>query len=427
MISKMRLKNFKIWEDTGEIKISPVTLLLGTNSSGKSSILQSLLLLKQTVRSTDRMIHLNMGGDDSHDIFNFGTFKDIHYKYASERQFELYFDFSANTREIHDVKFHSIYRQDSKGGVVQDELELRTGSEKFRFIRRERDAYSFLLNDATQPIDKGRYWAPERSTGFSAEALSHAGEYSSKLQDISLVIQKEMAALVYLGPLRRKPERDYQWNKTTPGEMGFDGQKAVDILLASTFAKNNGNSIDILESVSKWLKLMGVAERIRLKQVGRSTRYEVVIIQDELEINLRDVGIGVSQVLPVLILAYFVPEGSTILLEEPEIHLHPLAQSVLAELFVEVSQQRNIQFLVETHSEHLFRRMQTLIARQSLSLDRCSLFFVERNMKNATLRKLDVDEYGRLTNWPESFFGDALGETREQARLMFSRKQGIDA
>lgn len=426
MISMVRLKNFKTWEDTGEIKLSPVTLLLGTNSSGKSSILQSLLLLKQTVRSTDRMIHLNMGGDDQHDIFNFGTFQDVLYKDAAERQFELYFDFSVDSREIRDIKFHSVYRQDSKGGVVQDQLELRTGDKKFRFIRRERGAYSFVLNDEKMPFDKGRYWAPERSTGFSAEALSCAGVSSSMLQDISLAIQKEMAALVYLGPIRRKPERDYQWNKTNPSEMGFDGQKAVDILLASASSRNNKNSSDILESVSKWLNLMGVAEHIKLKQVGRSSRYEVVIVQDGLESNLRDVGIGVSQILPVLILAYFVPKGSTILLEEPEIHLHPLAQSVLAEFFVEVSQARKIQFLVETHSEHLFRRMQTLIARQTLSRDQCSLYFVEREKNKASLRELDVDEYGRLKNWPESFFGDALGETREQARLMFSKQQEIN-
>lgn len=282
----------------------------------------------------------------------------------------------------------------------------------------------FLLDDASQPFDKGQYWAPERSIGFSAEALRHAGEYSSMLQDISLAIQKEMETLFYLGPLRRKPERDYQWSKTTPGEMGFDGQKAVDILLASDLTKKSGNSPDILKSVSKWLSLMGIADCISLKQVGRSSRYEVVILQDGLETNLRDVGIGASQVLPVLVLAYFAPEGSTILLEEPEIHLHPLAQAVLAELFVEVSQERNIQFLIETHSEHLFRRMQTLIARKSISLDQCSLFFVERKLNQASLRKLHVDEYGRLTNWPESFFGDALGETREQARLMFSSKQG---
>ena len=135
-------------------------------------------------------------------------------------------------------------------------------------------------------------------------------------------------------------------------------------------------------------------------------------------------GIGISQVLPVLVLAHFAPKGSTIILEEPEIHLHPRAQSVLAELFVETSREREIQFIVETHSEHLFRRMQTLIARQSTTPDDTALYFVERHEGNSVLRPLEVDEYGRLRDWPTGFFGDALGETREQARLMFERQKG---
>src|SRR5690606_16453368 len=120
---------------------------------------------------------------------------------------------------------------------------------------------------------------------------------------------------------------------------------------------------EILAGVSHWLARMKVAEKLEVKQLGRSTRYEVVVHKDGVEANLRDVGIGVSQVLPVLTVGYFAPAGSTVILEEPEIHLHPLAQSVLAEFFVALSQSRTIQFIVETHSEHLFRRMQTLIAR----------------------------------------------------------------
>jgi predicted ATPase len=94
---------------------------------------------------------------------------------------------------------------------------------------------------------------------------------------------------------------------------------------------------------------------------------------------------------------------------------------VLAELFVEVSRERQVQFIVETHSEHLFRRMQTLIAREHLAAADCALYFVERDSSGSVLRRLEVDPYGRLTDWPDRFFGDSLGETEEQARLMFER------
>lgn len=110
---------------------------------------------------------------------------------------------------------------------------------------------------------------------------------------------------------------------------------------------------------------MKVAERLEIRQVGRSARYEIVVHQGGTITNLRDVGMGVALVLPVLVAGYFAPAGSTVILEEPEVHLHPLAQAVLAEFFVALSRSRRIQFIVETHSEHLFRRMQTLIARKT--------------------------------------------------------------
>ena len=168
---------------------------------------------------------------------------------------------------------------------------------------------------------------------------------------------------------------------------------------------------------------MKVADRLEVRQLGRASRYELVVHRDGLMTNVSDVGIGVALVLPVLAVAYAAPQGSTIILEEPEIHLHPLAQSVLAELFVEVSRERGVQFIVETHSEHLFRRMQTLIARGEVAPDDARMYFVEHDGGNARMRALAVDEFGRVGNWPDGFFGDALGETREQARLMFERRK----
>ena len=77
MIDQIQLKNVKAWRESGAVTLAPVTMLLGTNSSGKSTLLQSLLLLKQTVASPDRTIHLNLGGDEAHDFFNFGDFDNV--------------------------------------------------------------------------------------------------------------------------------------------------------------------------------------------------------------------------------------------------------------------------------------------------------------------------------------------------------------
>jgi len=423
MFTKLRLTNFKAWQDTGEIALEPVTLLLGTNSSGKSTLIQSLLLLKQTVQSPDRSIHLNLGGDETNDLFNFGDFDNVlRQRTSGARQFSLSFTFrSLATSQIREGEFQVCYGQNSVGGVAIQEWSVKTDSRQFRSIRREKGAYSVMVDDESQPRDKGRHLSPERSVSLSAQAIAMLGQDGPVLEDLSLAIRRELESIIYLGPLRRKPERDYVWNKSLPGEMGSDGQRVIDVLLASVLMKNEEQN-RIMENVSNWLARMKVADRLEVKQLGRSTRYEMVVHRDGIEANLRDVGIGISQVLPALTVAYFAPVGSTIILEEPEIHLHPLAQAVLADVFVEVSQQRRVQFIVETHSEHLFRRMQTLIAKQSILPEQAAMYFVESHDGSACLRTLEMDDFGRVKNWPEGFFGDALGETREQARLMFLRQ-----
>lgn len=424
MFTSLRLTNFKAWRETGTIVLEPVTMLLGTNSSGKSSLIQSLLLLKQTAQSPDRSIHLNLGGDEVNDFFNFGDFDDVLKRGAqSPRQFSIAFAFQASEKSrVSSGQFSCSYGQTANGGTAIQKLVLSTARHRFCAIRREKGSYAIFVNNETQPRAKGRHLTPERSIAFPAEAVAVLGSDGAVAEDLSLAIRRELENIIYLGPLRRKPERDYVWNKTTPGQIESDGHRAIDVLLASALTRGDKQG-EILEGVSSWLARMKVAEKLEVKQLGRSTRYEVVVHKDGVEANLRDVGIGISQVLPVLTVGYFAPAGSTVILEEPEIHLHPLAQSVLAEFFVALSRSRTIQFIVETHSEHLFRRMQTLIAKKETSVEQVSMFFVEREADNAVLRKLEVDDFGRVNNWPQYFFGDALGETREQARLMFTRQQ----
>lgn len=429
MFTRLHLTNFKTWKDTGEIALKPVTLLLGTNSSGKSSLIQSLLLLKQTVQTPDRSVHLNLGGDESHDLFDFGAFKDVLRQGVSgPRHFSIAFEFCSRSAQarVRAGEFFCSYGQTSSGAVSIQDWRVQSGSQQFRSVRRGKGAYSVFVGDEQQPRGKDRGLAPERSVALSAEGIALLGLDGSALEDLSLAIRRELENLVYLGPIRRRPERDYIWNRTQPGRVGSDGERAVNILLASALSKDPEES-SILPSVSHWLVRMKLADALEVRQLGRSTRYEVVIHSEGVQANLRDVGIGVSQVLPVLTLAYFAPPGSTIVLEEPEIHLHPLAQSVLAELFVEVSQKRQVQFLVETHSEHLFRRMQTLIAKENLEPGDTAMYFVEREENLAKLRELEIDPSGRIRNWPPLFFGDVLGETRLQSELAIRRAKALRA
>ncbi len=98
-----------------------------------------------------------------------------------------------------------------------------------------------------------------------------------------------------------------------------------------------------------------------------------------------------------------------------------MAQAKLATMFVEVAKKRRLQVLVETHSEHLFRHLQFLMADGALNNKDCALYYVRRDEPLAEITELVTDEFGRIENWPEDFFGDAIGEVEQQTRRMFER------
>jgi predicted ATPase len=166
---------------------------------------------------------------------------------------------------------------------------------------------------------------------------------------------------------------------------------------------------------------MGLANSLEVRHLGKSPLYEVWVTRDGVSSNLKDVGVGVSQALPVIVAALQAQVGHIVMVEEPESHLHPLAQANLAELFARVSKERGIQFIIETHSEHLFRRMQTILAKGEILPRQCAMYFVEKEDKQASIRTLEADDVGRIKNWPPKFFGDSLGETKMQTELMLKR------
>ena len=105
-----------------------------------------------------------------------------------------------------------------------------------------------------------------------------------------------------------------------------------------------------------------------------------------------------------------MPEGSTVILEQPEIHLHPLAQAGLADVIIQAVTHRKIQVILESHSEHLLLRLQRRIAEEALASNDVKLYFCDAPKGVSTLTPLDLDLFGNILNWPERFMGDTFGE-----------------
>lgn len=424
MLLNLTLRNFKIWETTGLIRLAPVTLLLGTNSSGKSSIIQSLLLIRQTVRNKEPNVSLHFGVEGTSDSVALGQFEDVLSRHGSSKEIEIEFTWSPDGSAEDAFTFSGAYKKNPAGAAVISRLRLGQGPRAFTVSRQSKGAFKLTMGGKHAPLAKGRDFHPKNSFTFSATTLARLpATDAEEIREAGTALLQELERILYLGPVRQLAKRHYIWDGVPPSTLGDDGERAMDALIASgLLAKKGKDGGELFLQAGKWLSELGLATGLDVERVGRSPLYELIVLgENDSRSNIKDVGVGVSQVLPVIVACLFAPPGHTVIVEEPESHLHPLAQSILAELFVEVSKERNIQVIAETHSEHLFRRIQTLIAKEAIPADQCAPYFVEREGHEARLRPLEVDPYGRIKNWPEKFFGDSLGETKAQTEAMLAK------
>ena len=132
---------------------------------------------------------------------------------------------------------------------------------------------------------------------------------------------------------------------------------------------------------------------------------------------------GVFQILPTLALCYYVPEGSVLILEQPEAHLHPKAQADLADVLIDVVKNRNIQIILETHSEHLLRRLQRRIAEEGISVSDTALYFCQVNDGTSKIERLNMDESGSITNLPQDFFGDEMSDWAAKSKAEMEQRK----
>jgi len=285
---------------------------------------------------------------------------------------------------------------------------------------------------------RGRGWelpSPLRFHGFPDQALTYY-QNSGFLLDIQRQLEEQFSRIHYLGPLRDHPKRRYIWSGGEPIDVGQRGERAIDAILA---ARARGKYISpgrkkrkktLEERVAFWLKELGLIHSFSVAPIDEGSGLFQVMVKrgpDSADVLITDVGFGVSQILPVLVLCYYAEEGSTILLEQPEIHLHPSVQMALADVFIDVMKNRNIQIIVESHSEHLLKRLQRRLAEEELEQEKVALYFCSSGPSGSRLDPLELDLYGNITNWPEDFFGDRFGETAAMQEAGLKKKIAAEA
>jgi predicted ATPase len=450
----MRIENFKSWS-RARIEFGRVTGIFGTNSSGKTSLLQFLLLLKQTKDVTDRRTVLDFGGPDR--LVDLGTFQDVISRHDQARSLSwslrwynpepLRISNPAGPRTDILVESNSLrIAADvvlNRGRLTTRELEYDLGKAKFSLSAKETEGRtrgyqltSTGLNDFRFLRTMGRAWelpGPVKSYAFPDQARTYF-QNSGFLSELESAYEFQMDKVFYLGPLREYPKRDYYWSKTRPSDVGWKGERTIEAILAATADNETHNlkfrspRMSFQAVISHWLKEMKLIDAFRMEEIGKdSNRWQakVRVAPEAPEVLLTDVGFGVSQVLPVLTLMYFVGEGATIILEQPEIHLHPFAQSALADVVLNVAKNRKIQFIIESHSEHFLQRLQRRVAEGLIESDKIQLYFVSMKNGESALQHLELDLFGSILNWPEQFFGDPFAEAAaiEKARIRRMKAQ----
>jgi predicted ATPase len=457
MLTSLRIQNFKSWRDTGEVRLAPLTVIFGANSAGKSSLGHLLLALKQTALSADRKRALNLG--DTTTLIDLGTFTDCIRGHDLRRR--VTFDIRwilMQTMDVRDpIVKASRYTGDSLAlhvTLAADEKtqQPRTVALDYSLYQSDREALSVhvVRNQAgrfdlsAKPLHlvkaQGRPWPveePEKFYRLSERSIARF-QNAGFLTDFALATESMLRGISYLGPLRQPPQRIYSWSGDTPEDVGQDGRFTVAAILA---AQAEGRMLNrahrqrlssFAEFIAESLKSLGIIDSFLVRPVAEGRKEYEVLVKTAIngaEVKITDVGFGVSQVLPALVEAFYCPPGSTVWMEQPEIHLHPQVQAELADVFIaaisarEGGKPRNVQLIVESHSEHLLNRLQRRIAEGIVTQDQVAIYFARRAGVSTELEPLRLNKFGDIENWPENFFGDEMADLTARTVAAAQRRQ----
>jgi hypothetical protein len=331
-------------------------------------------------------------------------------------------------RRAADLSFSAVISINDRGGASIERFSYRGGGATVTMTRKADKEYDLSASGVTLTRRKGRSWPlppPVRFYGFPDEAGNYF-QSADWLPDLSFALQRQFARLHYVGPLREYPARSYLWAGDAPLDVGTRGKDAVPALLAARAAgrKIAGRNFEIV--IAHWLKEMGVIEQFKVVQRGPNRKDFEVRVQrtkKSAEVYITDVGFGISQILPVLVQCYYAEPSSTVIFEQPEIHLHPKVAADLADVFIDATLNCDVQFIIESHSEHFLQRLQRRIAEEGVSAETVALYSCDVEGGVSQIRTLDVDEFGTIKNWPKDFFGDPMGEAAARTKAAIARKK----
>ncbi|MBP7284365.1 MAG: DUF3696 domain-containing protein [Leptospiraceae bacterium] len=376
MITSIHIQNFKSHKDT-QLKLGSLTILCGANGVGKSSIFQSLLLLRQTHQKNRLLSVLSLNKP----LCYIGKGKDALYQFAETDKISIGLESTGKKLKwIFDTEKHS----------ESDFLEIT------------KDTDDEVATETRNMLAHNKLQSSLFEKSFQFISAARISKYES--DDYAVDIEKQIS--IEEGKAELTAQFLFKYR---------DEQVSSELL-----HPKNKNDIGLLAQTIAWEKEISKGVSIEPIQIG--TNYDILYsfeieggVRSTNKFTSKNVGFGLSYALPIIVAVLSAPKGSLILIENPEAHLHPAAQSKLAELLC-LAAQSGVQVILETHSDHVVNGTMVqckYFETKGTGIDKnnVKIFYFDKDEQNKTVRTTEVElkDGGRIKKAPPGFF-DQMGK-----------------
>ncbi len=418
MLNKIALKNYKLFKDLIEIPVSNINLLTGINGRGKSTVLQSLLLMKQSLeydRTTNKIL---FNGDN----INLGNYMDVKNSSTSQAdKIEFIFHYSENIKinyhllqDMYNPLVASIDKISINGKINEKDTDIiitKEGNENIYFMSKTFDnntvssiatLYDLFVNTLTLKNEKDNQDinAIKNIIDFSRIHYLSADRYGPQVfhpmqntKDIPFVGTYGENAITLLYNQRNEPVN-----------------KVILDAVSKMHATENEDITTVMGQTNYWLGRLFNGAEIKIELFSDSNMYNVSIKVDGESKYYKptNVGFGISYVLPILVMGLISKPGSILIVENPEAHLHPFAQSMLAKYLAFVGM-TGVQIFIESHSEHILNGLRIPICDNILDVNMLNVLYFDK-IEDKKYLKINIDKNGGIKEWPQNFFDQSTND-----------------
>lgn len=425
-MDSLTLENFRCFQEKQSAQLAPLTLLVGENSTGKTSFMAMIRILWDA-------IYRREGYNFNEEPFDLGTFKDIAYHGSNGEQAEY---FQAGVKEMNNK--YSV--QFEKRGTIPISKRIEITMDNISVIKElNLEKYTAIIStsngiwkfqkrvradETLEELPELRFMTyPSKSDSLQKTFTPLKGSPVITTEDwnqtrlidrpaISSLLRTRNKRPYACAPVRSKPRRTYDPYRLTLEPEGDH----IPVYLANLSLRDRVQWKQIKQAIEQFGKQSGILDRIDIKHFGDENEPFKIMVRKGGKgktgpwRNLKDVGYGVSQILPLLTDIFRDDNFGIYLLQQPEVHLHPIAQASLATLFCQQAN-KNKQFIIETHSDYIIDRVRMEVRDGNIKQDDVSLLYFERAGLDVKIHSLRYDKEGNVVGAPpgyRQFFLDEL-------------------